>query len=284
MAGVGEGRGVRVALGPEALPETCDVVYAQDGATAYDLAARYPQAPQVFRLASELADLQLPPELPGVVSAVVVLAERFARRARALALKPRLVRLRQPVDTERFAPLDSLRRTPRRAVLLGNWLRGARRELLTRTWTEAGVECVQVGLDGGWDPAPERAMADADIVVAKGRAALEGMACGKAVYLFDIAGGDGWVTPENYERVEADGFAGGALGREISAATLRADLERYSPDMGVANRDLAVRNHGARRHAQELVALFRELEPREQQPDELTEMARLVRVQWQTED
>src|SRR3954469_11874224 len=69
MAAVAERRGVRVAIGAEALPETCDLVYAQDGATAYDLAGRYPETPQAFRLASELTDLQLPPELPGIVGA-----------------------------------------------------------------------------------------------------------------------------------------------------------------------------------------------------------------------
>ncbi len=284
MAEVAARRGIRVAVGPDELPERCDLAYPQDGATAYELAERYPEAPQAFRLASELADLQLPPELPGVVGAVVVLAERFARRARALALNPRLVRLRQPIDTERFAPLDSLRRRPRRALLLGNWLRGARRELLIRTWAEAGVECVQVGLDGGWDPAPERAMADADIVVGKGRAALEGMSCGKAVYLFDFIGGDGWITPEHYGAMEADAFGGAALGRDVSAASLRADLDGYSPEMGLANRDLATRNHGARHHAQHLVELFRELAPRQHAPEEAAELARLVRVQWQTED
>jgi hypothetical protein len=284
MAEVAERRGVRVAVGADALPDRCDLAYPQDGATAYDLAGRYPEAPQAFRLASELSDLQLPPELPGVVEAVVVLAERFARRARALALHARLVRLRQPIDTERFAPLDSLRPRPRRAVLLGNWLRGARRELLVRTWTEAGIECRQVGLDGGWDPAPERAIADADIVVGKGRAALEGMACGKAVYLFDFIGGDGWVTPEHYEAMEADAFGGAALGRDVSAESLRVDLERYDPQMGVANRDLTTRNHSARHHAQHLVDVFRELAPREHPPDEAAELARLVRVQWATDD
>src|SRR3954452_25468197 len=92
MAEVAARRGIRVAVGPQELLEQCDIAYPQDGATAYDLAERYPETPQAFRLASELADLQLPPELPGVVGAVVVLAERSARRARALAVKPRLVR------------------------------------------------------------------------------------------------------------------------------------------------------------------------------------------------
>ncbi len=283
MARVASSRGVRVAIGTGGLPESCDVVYAQDSATAYDLAGRYPQTPQVFHLGSELVDLQLPPGINRLSSATVVLSERCLRRARALAVAQRIVRLRQPVDTERFAALDVLRPRPRRALLLGNWLRGGRRDLLVRIWAEHGVECVQAGVDTRWAPKPEEAIADADIVVAKGRAALEGMACGKAVYLYDIGGADGWVTPPRYEALEADGFAGGADRIPASAARLRSDLQRYSPAMGVANRDLAVAHHGARRHAEQLAELFRQLSSRGRITAPFEELARLVRVQWQTE-
>ena len=41
-------------------------------------------------------------------------------------------------------------------------------------------------------------MADADIVVGYGRSVLEAMAMGRAAYVWDHAGGDGWVTPETY--------------------------------------------------------------------------------------
>ena len=60
---------------------------------------------------------------------------------------------------------------------------------------------------------PRAAMRAADIVVAKARAALEAMSCGRAVYLYDQFGGDGWVTPDNYPAFEADHFAGQATPR-----------------------------------------------------------------------
>src|SRR5437867_1359639 len=48
MARSAEDRGVRVVSSEDALPPTCDVVYAQDTATAYLLAARYPGRPQAL--------------------------------------------------------------------------------------------------------------------------------------------------------------------------------------------------------------------------------------------
>ena len=90
-------------------------------------------------------------------------------------------------------------------------------------------------------PRPELEIADADIVVGYGRSALEGMAAGKAVYVYDHGGGDGWVTAESYPALEANGFAGSATDDVIDKERLRADLLAYDADMGLVNRELARR-------------------------------------------
>jgi hypothetical protein len=277
-------QGLRVERSADDLPNHCDVVMAQDTGTAYDLAGHHCTTPQVFCATSELVDFQMPPQVPGVSAAVVVLSERLARRLRALAIRPRIVRLHQPVDTERFAPLEAIRDRPKRALVIGNWLRGRRLELLEEAWAGAGLELRRAGIDGGWTDSPERAMGDADIVVAKGRAAIEGMASGRAVYVYDFAGVDGWVTPERYPELEADNFAGRAGADAVDPDRLRTDLAAYSPAMGVANRDLAIANHGARRHAEELSKLFSQLGSADAPPaGPCDELARLSRMQWQLE-
>jgi hypothetical protein len=277
-------KGLRVERSAGNLPDHCDILMAQDTGTAYELADRHPTTPQVFCATSELVDFQMPPQLPGVTAAVVALSERLARRLRALAIHPRIVRLRQPVDTERFAPLEAIRDRPKRALVIGNWLRGRRLELLEKAWGNAGLELTRAGMDAGWTATPERAIGDTDIVVAKGRAAIEGMACGRAVYVYDFPGVDGWVTPERYPALEADNFAGRASDETVDPDRMRADLAAYSSAMGVANRDLAIANHGARRHAEELSRLFDELGPADAPPaGRYDELARLSRMQWQLE-
>ena len=284
LADLAAERGVRVARSPSALPSTCDVVLVQDGIMAHRLAEAYPSVPQVFRCPSELFDLQLPPQLPGLVAASVALSERVAQRLRALALSLEVVRLTQPVDTSRFSGGEALRARPTRAVLLGNYLQGPRRDLLVETWSAAGVECVIAGNLGEPTLAPESVLADADIVVAKGRAAVEAMACGRAVYVYDQFGSDGWVTPETYAALEADNFAGQATTAVPSAERLARDLGAYDPQMGMANRDLAVHHHCARRHAEALVQVLATASPRgETAATPHRELARLVQVQWQTE-
>ena len=77
MAELAREQGIPV-LSRRALPGACDLVIASDAATCHELAGRYPGTPQVFRATSDLYDVSLPPNLPGVTSVVVALSERLA--------------------------------------------------------------------------------------------------------------------------------------------------------------------------------------------------------------
>jgi hypothetical protein len=260
----------------EGLPGECDAVLAHDLPMAATLAATYPDARLVFAAHSDSYDLQLPPLLPGVVDAVVACSDRMAARVRATPLDAPIVRLREPVDTDHFEHTRPLPPRPRRALILSNYLHGERRRALLDTWASAGIECVQAGTGGEFVLDPLPALQSADIVVAKGRAAIEAMSCGCAVYVYDQFGGDGWVTPESYPAFEADNFAGQATPTPRTKADLAADLAAYSPEMATSNNELARTFHGARHHAIELVAVLRG--PHRRDPDTADAVAELARL------
>jgi hypothetical protein len=110
------------------------------------------------------------------------------------------------------------------------------------------------------------------------------MACGRAAYVWDHLGGDGWVTAATYPALEADGFGGRATDMAVDRRGLRDELASYHPDMGLVNRDLAVRHHGPRDHAQALSALLaRQTGPAPEDRTPLDELARLTRVSWDAE-
>jgi hypothetical protein len=203
---------------------------------------------------------------------------------RALAVEAEVVRLRHPVDNERFRPRAPLHASPRRILLLSNYLSGDRRALFEAAASEAGMEVSLMGQDGETALDPSTAINKADIVVAKGRSVLEGMACGRPTYIYDIAGCDGWVSAERYPLLEADGFAGRAEPITCDALRIQRDLAAYRPEMGQASRDLVMANHLASRHAQELVGLFRSRSSMRPRPrDPLREIERLARVQARAE-
>jgi hypothetical protein len=189
------------------------------------------------------------------------------------------------VDTERFAPRGAISDPPRRVLLLGNYLRSDRRDLIVEACAEAELECRHLGLRGeAVTKAPETEINQADIVIGHGRVIVEAMACGRAAYVYDHGAGDGWVTPERYATLESENFAGPGRLRPVTVERLREDLRAYRREMGPVNRDLVMRHHSAGRHARELVELLRGMAGPDRPPDgPMREMARLARVQWQTE-
>jgi hypothetical protein len=273
-------RGVAVTDSVRELPEACDVVFAQDGIVVHDLAERFPDAFHVYRICGDVHDFQLPPQVAGVVDLIVVLSDRYERIARAMAVRAPVLRLRVPIDIDRLVSLGSLHARPRRAVLLGNYLE--RDAAVIGAWSAAGVDVQRVGGSvQAYDVAT--AVADADIVVAKSRAALDAMACGRAVYVFDLFGGDGWVTLERYPVLEADNFAGQATGRVLDAAALAVDLAEYRPEMGSINRDLVLQHHSARDHVVALLAAIGDRAPAARPDAPFRELARLTAMQWSWE-
>jgi hypothetical protein len=285
MAHVAATRGLRVVTAEHELPATCDGLLAQDAVVSLILAERYPGTVQVFVAHAPGVDFQRPVQLDGVISAVVVLNDRVAGRLDGLALQHEVVRLRQPIDVQRFTPRGGPSAAPAHVVLVSNYVQGREREMLARTCARAGLKLKHLGLHGRPTTTPELDIAACDITVGHGRAALEGMASGRAVYILHRASGDGWVTPSSYPAFEADGFAGAASDDTIDGARLQRDLAGYRPEMGVVNRQLAFSHHHALDHARDLVVLLRRLSPSTRPPSRapLREMARLVRMQWQTE-
>lgn len=280
-AALGRARGIEVLGLDEYVPGPCDGVVAQDGGTAFELGGRHPTAPLVFVAHSEEFDEQLPPRLDGLVDAVVVLNERVRRRVAALAVDGlRVVRLRQPIDIARFRPRSPPRGSARKLLLLGNNVDGERLDVTAAAATDAGLELVRIGTKGTSTYRPELAIGEADIVMGYGRCALEGMAGGRATYVYDHLGGDGWVTPESYPQLERDGFGGRATSAVLGRERLLDDLARYDCGMGIANRDLVVGRHRAEHHAHEIVSLFRSLGAVDAQPRALAELGGLVRAHW----
>lgn len=257
-----------------------DAAIVQNTAAAYRLAAIGPKLPQVFVIHG-LAPFEQPPIALDPPPPVVVLNDRTLARVRALAAVPEIVRLRQPIDLDQFRPRHPSRPRPQRLVMLGNNLSADRVEALAGLCAELGMGMTKVGLQGRYTLAPQDQLAEADMVVGYGRSVLEGMGMGRAAYVWDYAGGDGWVTPQTYAALEADGFSGAATDSVIDGDRLRRDLAAYRPEMGALNFDLVRMHHSAAKHTEALVRLLGQAEPPVSQPPAQA-LALLIRAEART--
>jgi hypothetical protein len=272
-------RGLRLTVGdPAALADLDDVDAAivQDAASAYAL-ARSECLRQVF-VVHGVASFEHPPQAPAPPPPAVVLNERIRTRLGALGTPPEIVRLRQPIDIERFRPRGASRPRARRVLVFSNYLGADRLGIVEAACEGLGLELVRLGVGAGASVSPQQAIAEADIVVGYGRSVLEAMAMGRAAYVWERGGGDGWVTPESYADLEADGFSGGATDAVIDAARLSADFASYRPEMGTLAFDLVRKHHKATRHVEALLGLLeRARAPASKGP--LEELALLVRAE-----
>lgn len=282
-----EAAGVRVATEPAQLPADSDVFLLQDLPTAFELFEAQPQVPQVYVLHSVVFDVQVPPQLPGITRLIVNLNEFSEWRTNTLAVKTPIVNLTQPIDTLLFKPRAPIGDRPRRAVAISNYLAGEQRERLISACEAAGIELRLFGnKEASKSLSPERDMNSADIVFGKARVIMEAMACGRAAYVYDAFGSDGWVTAENVDALQAKGFAGGATGHDASPETLAAEINEYSPKMGGINRDLATARYSATEHVSHLVrAIENAITDRVVVPsnDSTSELERLARGSWRHE-
>jgi hypothetical protein len=277
-------RGLKLTTGdPTSLADRddFDAVIAQDSASAYALAARR-EVRQIFVIHG-LTFFEHPPQALKPASPVVVMNDRIGKHAASLASRPEVVRLRQPIDLQRFKPRGPSRPRARRVLVFSNYLEDDRMAMIEEACGDLGLELATMGIQANASVTPQDAIAQADIVVGYGRSVLEGMVMGKAAYVWDRAGGDGWVTPESYPALEADGFSGAATDVLIDTERLRTDFADYRPELGTLGYDIVRDRHSAVRHTEDLVALLEQAEPPAADPLRET-LGTLVRAQVRAAD
>lgn len=147
---------------------------------------------------------------------------------------------------------------PRRALVLSAVMDRGTLGVIREACDRMGIELDVVGLDGTrtWDV--ERRIDAADIVFSLGRGAIESMASGRAVYVYDHFGADGWVTPETVDEIASHTFSGKRFARRLTADELVADLEGYDPALGPANRRIAEGRYDIEAHVDRLLGVYEE--------------------------
>lgn len=79
---------------------------------------------------------------------------------------------------------------------------------------------------------------------------------GEAVFVYDVDGADGWVTPESVGEIERWTFSGKLYRLRLSEDELVFELARYGGWMGPANRALAEERYELTGHVRELIGLY----------------------------
>jgi hypothetical protein len=114
-----------------------------------------------------------------------------------------------------------------------------------------------------------------DIVLAKGRAALEALAVGAAVVVCDVQGLGPLVTTRNFEQLRLENFGFSCMGAEPTPGNLMERLRQYDPADAARVTEEVRRTCGVEHNHRQLEELYRRsLAHRgERSPDEISALA-----------
>lgn len=135
------------------------------------------------------------------------------------------------VDLRRFKRRERLPGRPARALVFSNYAtEGADLDTLRRACAEAGLEIDFAGARMAAQASrPEEILGDYDLVFAKARCALEALACGCAVILYDWQGLGPMVTSRQVRELRNWNFGMRCLQRKLTPAAIRQEITCYDP-------------------------------------------------------
>jgi hypothetical protein len=239
-----------------------DIIHGQHTVETLAALTRFPEVPAVFFCHDSLNWHSIPPHSPRIRAYIAVDRNCRDRMMFEHGIPEESIRvLTNSVDLRRFAQRPPLPAVPRRAVVFSN----AARE---NTWaapirsacTRRGIELDVIGESSGHFVArPEETLRQYDVVFAKARCALEGLAVGASVIVCDHAGFAGMVTTHNRAQWQQLNFGTRTLQHPITAERVLEALEQYDPaDAAIVTQSIRAAS-GADVRAAELIALYEEV-------------------------
>jgi len=259
--------GIEVVDDLDALAAAPDLIHGHHHLETTTASLRFPRVPVIAVCHGAAPWEELPARLPTVARHVAVdlaCRDRLVAECGVPAGEVRL--LYNFVDLARFRVRPPLPRRPGRALVFSNgasertFLPAIRAACAARGIAlEAAGRGTRVVLER-----PEEVLGGYDLVFAKGRAAMEAMACGCAVVLLDRAGAGPLVTSAAFEGLRVLNFGLRALVNPADARHLGAEIDRYDPADARRVRDLMRERGDLERRLDELTALYAEVldEPR----------------------
>lgn len=217
-------------LGP--LEQAPDLIHGQHHLETMTALQRYPRVPAIYVCHGWLPWEEAPPLHPRIrryVAVDEVCRDRLVLEAGIPETRIRL--LLNFVDLARFRPRDPLPERPRRALVFSNPARERPYlEALRAACAAEGISLDVVGAgSGNATSKPERVLPSYDLVFAKARAALEAMAVGAAVVLWNEDRMGPMVTADGFDALRPLNFGVRTLAEDVLPDRLIREIRRYDP-------------------------------------------------------
>jgi UDP-3-O-[3-hydroxymyristoyl] glucosamine N-acyltransferase len=224
--------GVPVVSRIEDVPFRPDIIHGHHHVETTLALVHFRNVPAIFVCHDRLSWHDTPPRLNAVRRYVAVDCNCLERLVTEAGIpKERTRVIRNAVDLRRFGRRPPLPDKPRRALVFSNYASaGPKLDTLRQACAESGLELAVAG-SGVAAPAlrPEEMLGEYDLVFAKARCALEALACGCAVVLYDWQGLGPMVVVEQLTDLRKWNFGMRCLQRSLTPEAVRCEIARYDP-------------------------------------------------------
>jgi glycosyltransferase involved in cell wall biosynthesis len=243
-----------------------DVIHGHHYHETMTALLRFPRVPAIYVCHDWYSRLDAPPKFPRLLRHVAVDQTCYDKLVYETAIpEHRVSLLLNFVDLERFKPRPPLPAHPKRVLLLCNYTEeNAHLAAVREACARAGLMLDIMGaLVGKPCERPEMVVGNYDIVLAKGRTALEALATGAAVILYLRRAIGPMVTAGNLDRLLPLNFGIRAMTRMFDpvefAQALTGELARYdSEDAALVSRRIRAMS-GRDRAADEFLSLYEDV-------------------------
>ena len=224
--------GVPVVSRLEDVPFRPDIIHGHHHVETTLALVHFRSVPAVFVCHDRLSWHDSPPRLNAIRRYVAVdwnCLERLVNEAGIPEERTQVIL--NAVDLRRFRQRRRLPDKPARALVFSNYAtENADLETLRRACIEAGLEIAIVGKGMAAQASrPEEILGDYDLVFAKARCALEALASGCAVILYDWQGLGPMVTSEQVQELRKWNFGMRCLQMRLTADDVQREIARYDP-------------------------------------------------------
>jgi hypothetical protein len=209
-----------------------DIIHGQHHHETMTAALRFRDRPAIYVCHGWLPWEERPPLFPTIRRYVAVddlCRERLLTTEGVDAAK--VTTIYNFADMQRFSERPPLPDRPKSALIFSNYAPLVHDEIRAACQS-VGIERVDLvgGAAGNVTSRPEDLLPQYDVVFAKGRSAIEALACGCAVVVADYSRFAGLVTMKTLDHLRRFNFGVRTLQNVLTRDALRLELEQYSAD------------------------------------------------------
>lgn len=250
--------------------ERFDIAHIHHNINALEIRYYFPKIPMVFLSHGVLPTLEKPPCININLNHFLAVSEEVRDHLATLGkVENKIFVFRNIVDCEKFCPTKPINASPKSALVLSNKIDNTCEETIRQACEDMGIRCKFVGLNHEvveQDRLPAE-INEADIVFSLGRGVIESMLCGRIPIVFDYLGGDGMVTPINFDDLKRCNFSGRRNKFRFNVTELKNEIEKYQSGWADILRGLSLKEFNANTHIDRLIQIYHNIaEDKREQP------------------